>query len=89
MMPKEKGVRSTRPRYGFILSSHDCENARRSSKAVTFQYHSTYVDKEFLSHILFAAIVSSLRPDEYHRAKKAEELLKLKLEELTQSNEEL
>jgi len=90
------------------------ENARRSSKAVTFQYHSPYVDKDFLSSYIVRGdrlISAQMDITEQKKAEiklketldnlenlvqertdeleTAEKILKLKIEELTHSNEEL
>jgi len=53
------------------------ENARRSSKGVTFQYHSPYVDKEFLtSYIVRGDRLISAQMD-ITEQKKAEESIRL------------
>ena len=65
------------------------EKARRSSKAVTFQYHSPYVDKEFLtSYIVRGDRLISAQMD-VTELKHAEEALREAYEKLQVQSEEL
>ena len=65
------------------------EKARRSSKAVTFQYHSPYVDKDFLtSYIVRGDRLISAQMD-VTELKQAEETLREAYENLQVQSEEL